>query len=302
MRYGYVGAAIGNLLSQLGLIAGATWTAYETARFYELQIVMAAVATTVLLVGAAVEERRRVALVLRETEHSLGNALRLASASELASALAHELKQPLAAISNYILAGKTLAAASQIDRPTLIKALNDAVDESDRAGKLISSIYFFYKSQKIRPTKSSVASLVQPVLNALAPLIQKHHIHLTFSPPTHERFALVEVVQIQTVLSNLLTNAIDELQTKIRENPQIAVECTMRDEALIISVEDNGSGIPDDMRSKIFDTRDTRKPDGLGLGLSISRSIIEAHEGRIWLEDSMLGGARFCFSIPRVSA
>ncbi len=280
---------------QLGLIAAIVATRPGDAAVLDFQFLMLALAATALLLGAAVSERRGIERQLRDKQARLDRSLRLAAASELASALAHELNQPLSAITAYLRACDMMLAAPDAAPDALRATVNKVVAEGARAGDVVRRLRDFFRSGIAQPEKVSPAVLLRSLWHR-AGTRERHHVMLeTLAGDLSDVF--VDRVQIETVLHNLLANAIDGL--KEQPDPRVVqVLCAVDAESFVrISVEDNGPGIAAEIIDGLFDPFVTTKPRGTGLGLAISRSIIDAHGGRLWHEPRSPGSA-FRFTVP----
>jgi signal transduction histidine kinase len=300
MRHGIEGGVIGTLAVQLGLIAAIVLTRQGGGTVLDFQFLMLAVAATGLLLGAAVSERRAIERQLRDKQTRLDRSLRLAAASELASALAHELNQPLSAITAYVRACEMMVAASPVDSGELRATMHKVVAEAGRAGNVVRRLRDFFRSGTAQPETVAPAVLVDEACATLRERAERHRIALetagTDAPPV-----TVDRVQIEAVLHNLLANAIDALKGR-PEGRVVRVVTSRADEGFVrIDVLDNGPGIAEEVRSALFEPFVTTKPRGTGLGLAISRSIIDAHGGRLWHEARAPGSA-FCFTIPEARA
>ena len=241
---------------------------------------------------------------LREAERRSGelrgelvNAFRLNSLGQMAAVLAHELNQPLSAITNYLRAARSLSARAedQLD-PELIDALDRAGDQALRAGEMIRSVRSFVTRNEIDPRPESLRALIKDLLEVMAGPLRDAKITVEYDLGTGADTILAERIQVQQLLGNLIRNAIDAVKTA--SQPRIRVSMRQVGDELIVNVEDNGPGIAPEIAERLFEPLATNKPQGLGLGLSISRSIVERHGGRIWTDVANLGGAAFSFSLP----
>jgi two-component system sensor kinase FixL len=243
----------------------------------------------------AVTERQRAESILSQREVTLSHALRLASASEMSSALAHELNQPLSAIGSYVKACQLLLSAQQPEQ--LRETLDKVTAEIGRASQVIHRLRDFYRGGVTKLERMTVAELFAGIWQPLAKRAERHGIVLKtqFAAQLPEIF--VDRIQLETVIHNVVANAMDALITGPAERKEIIV-VARKDvgEHLRIEIRDSGPGIPIDMRTRLFDAFETTKAEGLGLGLGIGRSIIEAHGGKLWLEPTA-EGACFVFSL-----
>lgn len=298
-RHGVRGATIAILAMQLGLIGAVQWGGHKAATVVELQLLMLALAITGLFLGMAITGRREAEVRLRAQQTELDRALRFAAAGELASALAHELNQPLSALSSYIRSCQLLLSRPGDQHALLEETMEKSVREAERAGKVVHRLRDFYRSGAVRPER---IGLVQLLRGDIEPLLSRaaHYgisVRSTTSPEMPAVWA--DRGQIETVLHNLISNAIDAIATAQPDRREIIVEAASASPGKArICVADSGQGVPGELKQRIFDPFTTGKRGGTGLGLAISRSLVKANGGELWLEENPGGGARFCFTLP----
>ena len=235
----------------------------------------------------------------RDQELQLERSARLASVGEMASTLAHELNQPLMALSNFALAARALAdrGASSL----LAETLNDIIAQSQRASEIVKRVRVFINPQRAQYENLAPADVIHHAVNLLKPELQRHHVQLQLQledglPPVRGDSVLLE-----QVLMNLIHNALHAMQAQPPGSRRIQLLCRQQEQGVSVTVADSGPGIPAAQIEQIFAPFFTSKPDGLGLGLNICRTIIEAHGGRISVENSPTGGAAFTFTLPLAS-
>jgi signal transduction histidine kinase len=303
LRYGLVGAAIGLPCAQIGFVLSLVITQALSASAVEFQLLVLTLAITTLFFGALASERRRSleALASRERElrvqqATLSQAQRAAAAAELAAALAHELNQPLSAIGTYASACRVLAA-QDADRAQLLDALGRVVEESARAGQFVRRMRDFFRSGAAHIERVDVTELVAAAHDQVADRLARSRIlWRTDIEPGLPPLPL-DRVQIGAVLGNLLGNAIDALASAA---PPRTIEVRARragSDAVRIEVRDSGPGVPVEVRDRLFQPMATSKPEGMGLGLAIGRTIAERHGGRLWL-DTGSRQTTFCLELP----
>jgi two-component system, LuxR family, sensor kinase FixL len=235
---------------------------------------------------------------LHELQAELVHVSRLTAMGEMASALAHELNQPLSAISNYMKGSRRLLAASTDPNVGKIEAAMDrAAEQALRAGQIIRRLRDFVARGESEKRVESLAKLIEEAGALGLTGAREQGIVLRFNLDPANDLVLVDRVQIQQVLVNLFRNAL-EAMAKSPKKELSAANARVADDMVEVTVADTGSGIPDDIRAKLFQTFFTTKDTGMGVGLSISRSIIEAHGGRMWAEPNSAGGATFRFTLP----
>jgi two-component system sensor kinase FixL len=242
-------------------------------------------------------ERQRTEARLQELQTELVHISRLTAMGEMASALAHELNQPLSAIANYLKGAMRLLEGRVDDNSKMIAgAMEKAAEQSLRAGQIIRRLRDFVARGESERRVESINKLIEEA-NALALVGAKElgvRVRLQIDP-SHD-LILADKVQIQQVLLNLLRNAIDAMMESERRELLIATRA-LDDNLTEVSVADSGPGISPDVASQLFQPFITTKPQGMGVGLSISRTIIEAHGGQIWTEPNPGGGAIFRFTL-----
>ncbi|MDE2488591.1 MAG: PAS domain S-box protein [Alphaproteobacteria bacterium] len=241
-------------------------------------------------------ERQTTERRLQELQSELVHVSRLTAMGEMASALAHELNQPLSAIANYLKGSARLLDAPEVPRPRLADALEKASEQALRAGQIIRRLRDFVARGETDRRVESLPKLVQEA-SALALVGAKEHgVRVRFRYDRTVDLVLADKVQVQQVLLNLIRNAIDAMESSPRKELTIAVERGGEDLAEVV-VTDTGPGVSDEVSAHLFQPFVTTKAAGMGVGLSISRTIVEAHGGRIWVARAPAGGAEFHFTL-----
>ena len=238
--------------------------------------------------------------LLHEMQSELLHISRLSTMGEMASALAHELNQPLSAVANYLQGSKRLLQNIPDDRtPAITQALDKATEQAVRAGQVIHRLRDFVARGETENRIESIKKLVEEAtaLSLIAAKDQSVRMNLQHDPSID--LVLVDKVQIQQVLLNLLRNAIEAMQTTERCELNVSTNPAEND-MVAVKVADTGSGISPDIAAQLFKPFVTTKRQGMGIGLSISRTIIESHGGQITVEPNPGGGTIFCFTVRRV--
>jgi two-component system, LuxR family, sensor kinase FixL len=244
-------------------------------------------------------ERQQTDRRLQELQEGLLHVSRLRSMGQMAAALAHELNQPLTATANYVRAALRLLDAAEPNLPRVRQAMNLAAQQTVRSGEIIRRLRAFVARGEVTRRPESVAKLIEEA-SALALVGAKEHgIKVLIRIEAHLPKAEVDRVQIQQVLLNLIRNAVESMEgCDIRE---LTVGTVAQDGAVLVSIADTGGGIPPEIEAKLFQPFVTTKPEGMGIGLSICRTIVEAHGGRLWVEPNAGTGSVFNFTLPVVA-
>ena len=244
-------------------------------------------------------ERQQTETRLQELQTELVHISRLTAMGEMASALAHELNQPLSAMANYLKGSTRLLANDPVPRERLQDAIGKAGDQALRAGDIIRRLRDFVARGEAERRIESLPKLIEEA-SALALVGAKEHgvrVRFNFSPEID--LVLADKVQIQQVALNLIRNALEAMEETQARSMEIRID-PADDATALVSVIDTGTGISPEIASQLFQPFITTKRAGMGVGLSICRTIVEAHGGRIWAEPNPGGGTRFCFTLRAV--
>lgn len=244
-------------------------------------------------------ERESAERRLRDMQSELTHVSRLTALGEMASALAHELNQPLAAIANYMKGSERLLAVEPADKAKIRGALSSAAAQALRAGQIIRRMRDFVAKGEAERRIESLPKLLEEA-GALAMIGAKERgVQMRFEISHEVDLVLADKVQVQQVVLNLIRNAIDAMEdAALRELLVTAGPAT--DDMVEVTVTDTGPGIAPEIAEHLFQPFMTTKPTGMGIGLSISRTIIESHGGRIWAEARAGGGTAFHFTLRAV--
>ena len=222
------------------------------------------------------------------------------SVGELTSTLAHELNQPLGAIGNYIQGAIRRLRAGRADVDEIIGALEHARLQSDHAAKVVSRMREFVRTREPRREPVIVADLVNGIVRLVEPEAQKHGVSVRLSFPEDLPAASADRVMIEQVVLNLVKNAIEAMNGTLLAGREVAISARVdADNRVEVAVEDSGQGLSNEAQEQIFSPFFTTKPDGMGIGLSICRSIVEYHDGSLFFSSNPNGGAKFWFTLPQ---
>lgn len=244
-------------------------------------------------------ERKRVEAAAREHQEEMARVLRINMMGEMASALAHEINQPLTAIMNYARGCLLRIRAKKFKRDEFGSAIEEICAQAERASKVVHHMREFVKKPAFSRKPMDLNELV--VSAAKFAEIELRHSEVRVEFDLAERLPAVPVdsIQIEQVILNLIRNSIDAMQELEVTSRLITIRTsTNNGNGLDIAVCDIGSGVPDSIAEKIFDPFFTTKSQGVGMGLAISRTIVEAHSGRLWNTSNSGRGATFGFTIP----
>lgn len=244
-------------------------------------------------------EKKQTEAELQSLQADLAHASRLSAVGTLASALAHEINQPLTAIANYLSAARDMMEGDLGEnREFFREALQESVSESLRAGTIVRRLREFVSRGEINRRVLSIAQVVEDatVLGMIGAQERGVQFSIDIAPDTNHVF--VDRVQIQQVMVNLMRNAIEAMADSAEKKLHIGVT-SVDDERLEISVSDSGTGIDQELGERIFDPFASTKGDGMGLGLSICRTIIESHGGTIRVEPNPGGGTIFRITLEK---
>ena len=239
-------------------------------------------------------ERQSTEARLQELQSELVHISRLTAMGEMASTLAHELNQPLSAIANYLKGGMRLLQDRTDEESRQTRdALDKATEQAMRAGQIIRRLRDFVSRGESERRAENMSKLVEEA-SALALVgVRDVHIHFDLDPAAE---VLADKVQIQQVLINLMRNAMEAMAGSDRRD--LTVRSALIDDDMVeVRVTDTGPGIAPEIASHLFQPFFTTKVHGMGVGLSICRTIVEAHEGRISVESKPDGGTVFCFTL-----
>jgi two-component system CheB/CheR fusion protein len=246
------------------------------------------------------EAHKHVEEQARQRQGELAHALRISSVGELASGLAHELNQPLSAIANGVEACARYVRSGKIPSKKLLTLLDDASAEALRAGSIVEHLRGFIEKGKPEFARTDLCEIARTVARLLGREIQQAHITLRLDLPSRPLPIYADGIQIEQIMVNLIQNSIDAIREAPGERPEIQLEVWAEKGTGEVAVRDTGVGVPDAVTERMFEPFFTTKSQGLGMGLAISRSILEAHGGRIWLKRRADGsrGTTVRFSLP----
>ena len=275
-RQGLAGAVLSAAIVQVGIIAAVQFLRFSAITVLEIQALAAVLALFGFFIGVVVDEKQRVSAELRQT-------LRLAAAGEMAGALAHELNQPLTALSAYGMACEELINQGDTGE-RLRETIHRMVAESFRAADVVRRLRDFFRTGATQLELIVLGDLLASAGSSFTAKAQQKGIELIIDPgPPSTLFA--DRLQLEVVLRNLLTNAFDAVAEQAAGQRRIRISAQLEGAGRVcVSIEDSGPGLSGATAARMFEAFHSSKASGLGLGLVISRAIVEAHGGHLSAE------------------
>ncbi len=311
LRNGLDGACITLASTQLALLAALNLFGYDANAFTNFQTVMAVLTATGLLAGAVSSERdaasrsaRSTRALLKEKESEAARADRFHLVTGLASALSHEINQPMTAARAYARTAQKLAETPGADVERVRDYVNRSVEQIDHAAAILRSTREFLRRGDPGRAPTMPATIVADSLTLMRPLAVEKRVGIASDVQPGLPACYCDRIQIQQVLMNLMDNSIAALAGQGRKDGAVTLSARLCEDSpgggrqIEFSVRDNGPGVDPEFAARVFEALATTKKDGLGLGLAISAGIVEAHGGRIWLQSGAPGATEFRFIIP----
>jgi signal transduction histidine kinase len=294
------------LLAMPGLIPGLMTVNASATPFSaenQLNLVLAAllIVQIMFLVLIIVEyrRRRRTRAESQRRYAEITHAERLALAGEISASIAHEVTQPLSAILSNVEAAEALLRKPKPDTATILEILEDVRKDDLRAHGIVRKLRILLSKRELQFEYVDINALATSVLTLILPDAQRRSvvIHTTFDPALPKVPA--DPIHLQQVLLNLIINAMDAMNETPAATRWVEIRTECCDAGHVqVAVADNGHGLRRQRADQLFDSFFTTKPNGMGLGLSVARSIVTMHGGAIWAENSKAGGATFLFTLP----
>jgi signal transduction histidine kinase len=291
VRFGLEGVTAALVVTQVGLIAAIQLSAQGgSIDVTSYQALMVVLAVTGLSLGVLVDEQRKAQHRLRLQEEALNRVARLNTMGEFAGLIAHEINQPLTAIANYARLAKRAIEQNPADTTAASSAAGRAIEQTDRAAEVIRRLREFIRQGRTEKAPATADKLLADVQSFCRPLLERHDVRLETRAAADLPPLMVDALQIEQVIVNLVINSVEALSEAGRHDGRIVVEVEQIAPSQVrFNVRDNGPGfhlgVADDVPARFA----TTKPNGLGLGLSLARSIVEAHGGRLNIDTSPRG-------------
>jgi C4-dicarboxylate-specific signal transduction histidine kinase len=283
-------------VTQIGLILGIVAFRDEGHDVSVYQALMLVLATTGLVAGVLVTEHRRTVLQLRRHQESLSHLARLGSMGELAAAVAHELNQPLMAAGTYTRLVNDAIGSPGADPASVAETAKKAVTQVERAAEVVRRLRALVRLDRSSRTRCGLQQIVSETLALCQPDLDRIDAAVRVALPADLPPVLVDILQVEQVLLNLLRNSMQAIG-ETKETGTIWIVAAAEDDFVEVAVRDSGSGFPPALLDNPFLPFSTTKPEGLGFGLPLCKSIVEAHGGSLWLDRSTQGAAVH-FTLP----
>jgi two-component system, LuxR family, sensor kinase FixL len=297
LRWGAGVTAIALAVLQLGIV---TFVAEQNTAesFLAIQVLMVLLAFTGLFMGMSVSETARVSQLMRSKDVELSNLNTRMAVSEMNSAIGHELNNPLAALVNYLRSASLIVESPGFDLAVLQRTLDKAHGEATRSVKVVRKLREFFRAGVVRRERLDPKTLAAEALAAVQMRFRQANIAAVLETSQEMLFVNADPLQLVMVLQNLLANAHEAVQATGSRSKRVAVGVTRSGADVMFTVTDTGTGIPDALRDRLFRPVGSTKAVGMGLGLAICRSLVEANDGRISLLHSGAEGTSIAFWIP----
>ena len=255
--------------------------------------------TGLLSIGTDVTEKQQLRLEADRHRENLAHLVRIVTLNELASGLAHELSQPLTAIASYTQETLRRLPEGSVVTTATRHALEQALAQSQRAADIIQHLRNFIGKHAPTKTQTDINHLVRRAMELIGPIIEKSAVAVRLDLAEDLPRVHVDGLQIEQVILNLAQNAIEAMFDNGRARRELTIRTSVQtDQHLAVTVSDLGTGLKPEDRDRIFEPFFTTKPKGMGMGLAICRTIIEAHGGTLSVTANRPRGSRFCFTLP----
>jgi signal transduction histidine kinase len=307
VRRGFDGACAALAVAQFALVGLMHYFGYDAQAFTDMQTLMLVLTGTGLIVGAVVSERqnadrlRRLAEErLREKEMEAGRAARFTLVSGMASALAHEINQPMTAARALARSAQHIIGGPTPDLPRAGGNLVNAIAQIDHASGVLRRMREFLRRGRPHVSSFEIGTMIEDALTLARPDATARGIEIMTDIPDGMPMVHGDRIQIEQVVLNLIRNAVEAISGAQQKDGAIRLSAAILSTPprIEIGVRDNGPGVAPHLVQAMFEPMTTSKHEGLGLGLPISRTIVESHGGQIWLQSGEPSGTEFRFSLP----
>ena len=255
-------------------------------------------ATVVMQVATDITTRKEAENMSRQQQEKLQFTSRLITLGELASSLAHEINQPLAAISNYNMGSVNRLRSGKVSPEELLPVLEKVNIQAKRAGDVIRRIREFVKQQEPKRSHCTIGKIIEDAIGFSQLEARHQSARIEMHIPDALMTVVADAVLIEQVLMNLIKNGLEAMGHLQPEQKRIEIRVGETGTFALIEVRDHGLGVPEEIRQRLFESFFTTKSDGMGMGLNICRTIIEYHQGQLWVEPAQGQGSVFKFTLP----
>ena len=244
--------------------------------------------------------RKQIEEMARQQQEKLQHTSRLITMGEMASTLAHELNQPLAAITSYTTGCLNMIDAGQSAPNDIRNTLDKLCQQAQRAGRIIRGVHDFVRKSEPKLAPCALSTVIDESIGFIEPAARQNGVKIEccIACPTTEIIA--DHGMLEQVLLNVMHNGIDAMTHVPPAQRTLRLDLSASEEQYTLRISDRGCGISPEVQEKLFSPFFTTKPSGMGMGLNICRSIIEFHHGRLWAEDNPAGGATFVIVLPKM--
>lgn len=281
------------------------WFNPSTNKWYEVRrrpIAWVDGRTVMMQVATDITQRREAEETNRQQQEKLQFTSRLITLGELASSLAHELNQPLAAISNYNMGCVSRIKNQSIEPADLLPILEKVNIQAQRAGDVIRRIREFVKQQEPNRKPCELRTIIQDAIGFSRLQAKNQSARISVEGLQGAPVVMADSILIEQVLMNLIKNGIEAMSELSPDERLIEIHVSQSRQFALVTVTDKGQGVPDSIKEKLFESFFTTKSDGMGMGLNICRTIIEYHQGQLWVEPGKPVGSVFKFTLPLAGA
>lgn len=297
VRHGFAWCAVAILVDQLALITTIALLGFSTEDFLSCQLLSLVISGTGLILGAVVTQHHYAEQILRHQQAELARHARLTTVGAFGAAVIHEVSQPLAAAAAFAHSSKQLLAEKPVNAELLRETVENVEQETRRAGAIVDRIRRFLDRGELAWSSINLGDVLHRLGNALADDARAHGVSIRVNASTSTSVD-ADRIQIEQVLANLMRNAIESAAHRGKGNGSVQTTLSRSSGSVRIEVEDNGPGVAFDIVERLFEPFETTKLRGIGLGLSLSREIVRAHGGRLWLYRTGPTGSIFVLELP----
>ena len=292
MRAGYAGVALALLAIQTTFFMTASHIGVAESDFDQFQILMLVLSVTGLLLGAAVTERERANLRLREQQGELVRVSAQATAGAMGMLLAHELSQPLSTVATYALAARRMLQSGAGAEPVMV-ALRKAEAEAQRTRQVVQRIRDLVSVGRLEARPLNLVDAAETIRALSMQGATARGVEIAVESHRPVPLVRADPIGIEQVLNNIVGNAVDAAAERGDGRGRVVVRVIGGDDCAIVQIDDNGRGVSPELAESLFEAYQTSKPRGMGLGLTLSRQIVRQHAGRIWWQPVEPEGTRF---------